>query len=216
MFTTSCSEDDRQKKVEGQRCCRTKVSVSEKVGKVLVDQAAWRRGPARLGLCAQWPDPTIGAGSPRHMRSDLMKGDVHRPAIDNPCQDLDGLHAWIGHSKACDSHLPAGSRTSIQRSARGETSDCYHRARPVAMSTSRLIPPYQATIPFCQTVAGSVSRACNVGCAFLFRAGRPFLLVVLSAGGSYKAGIQTHACDRSQKFQDSRGSVTHDHQAPLR
>ncbi len=88
--------------------------------------------------------------------------------------------------KACGARLPAGSRTSTHRIGRGGVPRRYHRAVPLVISRGLSVClPYQiGTVMRCQRVAGSVSRAANLGRGAPFCAGRPWVRAVRSAGGA--------------------------------
>ena len=134
------------------------------------EQAEQRRGGAHdreVGPLALGFDAEMGTG--------FLEGDLELPAGDEPLEDIDRSGVEIGAEE--------GLRLRVRRADRGPAAtewapgadpQWYQTAVPVAISTARLVRPYQrVTVWRCQTVSASCSTWLSVGRRLPLTGGRP-------------------------------------------
>src|SRR5712671_4855114 len=93
------------------------------------------------------------------MSAGFLEGDFDLPATDEPGEDIGRTLRSVAR-KACGWSSPLGSRTSSQRIGTGGVPPRYQMAVPLAISTRRLVRPYQRLTRWrCQETLGSLRTA---------------------------------------------------------
>jgi hypothetical protein len=162
----------------------------------------------------------LALGFDAEMGTVFLEGDLERPAGDEPLEDIDRSGAKIGAEEGLRRELAARIADQQPADRHGGKPLWYQTAVPVAISTRRLVRPYQrGTVWRCQMVLGVVQDLAERGQALAVNR-RSSAARAFGRRGGIQTGVKPQpgdnadiAANRGEEADGGKSGVADEHDA---